>query len=90
MAGLAVLLCAGFGSYGLMRFNRSAYQKAQAAAAMAALARLPASADIGVQEADRLAGAMLTWEPWAGLDHDARLAATALVQCFPLQPGQRQ
>jgi hypothetical protein len=51
---------------------------------------LPASADIGVQEADRLAGAMLTWEPWAGLDHDARLAATALVQCFPLQPGQRQ
>jgi len=88
MASLAVVVCVALGSYRVIQLHRSARQKAQTAAAIAALANLPISADLGVREADQLASEMLTWEPWAGLDHDARLAATALVQCFPLQPTQ--
>jgi hypothetical protein len=88
VAGLLTAASIAVGSYSLLEFHRNARQQAKAAAALAALARLPASADVGTQEVDRLASAMLTWQPWAGLDHDARLAATSLVQCFPLSTSR--
>jgi len=90
LAGVALaslLLCAGIAWYGVVELRRGSQRQAQAAA-IAALTALPESAHVGIQEIDRLAGAIISLQPWAGLDQDAQLAANALAECFPLQSSR--
>lgn len=83
VAGL--LVCAAASWYGWSRVERRA---AARASMVAAWASLPDSAELGVREMDRLADSLVTFQPWTDLDHDARLAASAVAECFPLQGGR--
>lgn len=86
MVGL--VLCVGIAWHGVVQMRRNSQRQARAAA-IAALAALPESAHAGVQEFDRLAGAILAWQqPWAGLEEDAQLAANAVAECFPLRTSR--
>jgi len=54
------------------------------------VALLPESAHIGAEQLDRLAGLVASWPAWAGLDHDARVAFSAVVQDSPLPKTRSQ
>jgi hypothetical protein len=81
----ALIVVAGMALLGWFRISRVSTSPA---AVVAAWSSLPESAQLGVQEINRLADGFATWQPWTDLDHDARLAASAVAESFPLQGGR--
>jgi hypothetical protein len=69
-------------------WSRASRVSTSPAAVVAAWSSLPESAQLGVQEINRLTDGFATWQPWTDLDHDARLAASAVAESFPLQSAR--